>query len=123
MPGCTVVRLTLAGARLRDAIDAMAGRVSSASSRSGSRRSSSVTPTWTSAPARWSAAVGEATLNAARHSGATEVSVYVEVEDEAISAYVRDHGAGFDPDRWRPTGGGSPTRSSGAWSGTAELRR
>jgi len=42
-------------------------------------------------------AVGEATLNAARHSGSTEVSVYVEVEDDAISAYVRDHGAGFDP--------------------------
>jgi signal transduction histidine kinase len=42
-------------------------------------------------------AVGEATLNAARHSGSTEVSVYVEVEDDAISAYVRDHGTGFDP--------------------------
>jgi signal transduction histidine kinase len=44
------------------------------------------------------AAVGEATLNAGRHSGATEVSVFVEVEDDAMSAYVRDHGTGFDPE-------------------------
>ena len=43
-------------------------------------------------------AVGEATLNAARHSGETEVSVFVEVQEDAISAYVRDHGTGFDPD-------------------------
>ena len=43
------------------------------------------------------AAVGEATLNAARHSGATEVSVFVEVEADAINAYVRDLGSGFDP--------------------------
>jgi signal transduction histidine kinase len=45
------------------------------------------------------AAVGEATLNAARHSGATEISVYVEVEDDTTTAYVRDLGTGFDPDR------------------------
>ncbi|HEY2702205.1 MAG TPA: PspC domain-containing protein [Candidatus Dormibacteraeota bacterium] len=39
----------------------------------------------------------EAALNAARHSGAARVSVYVEAEPEAITAYVRDQGRGFDP--------------------------
>jgi phage shock protein PspC (stress-responsive transcriptional regulator)/signal transduction histidine kinase len=43
------------------------------------------------------AAVREAVLNAARHSGADEVSVYAEVEDGRIEAFVRDHGRGFDP--------------------------
>jgi signal transduction histidine kinase len=42
-------------------------------------------------------AAGEAMQNAARHSGADRVSVYVEVEPEAIDAYVRDQGSGFDP--------------------------
>lgn len=42
-------------------------------------------------------AVREAAINAARHSGAPEVSVYVEVEDQGVSAYVRDRGKGFDP--------------------------
>jgi phage shock protein PspC (stress-responsive transcriptional regulator)/signal transduction histidine kinase len=43
------------------------------------------------------AAVREAVLNAARHSGADEVSVYAEVEDGRIEAFVRDRGRGFDP--------------------------
>jgi signal transduction histidine kinase len=42
-------------------------------------------------------ALREAANNAARHSGATEVSVYVEVEPDKVSAYVRDRGKGFDP--------------------------
>lgn len=42
------------------------------------------------------AAVREAAHNAARHAGVPEVSVYVEVEAERISAYVRDRGKGFD---------------------------
>ncbi len=42
-------------------------------------------------------ACGEAVINAAKHSGAKEVSVYVEVEPDAVSAYVRDQGRGFDP--------------------------
>ncbi len=41
----------------------------------------------------------EAATNAARHSGATHVSLYVEIDEEAITAYVRDQGCGFDPDR------------------------
>ena len=43
------------------------------------------------------AAVREAVLNAARHSGADEVSVYAEVTGERIEAFVRDRGRGFDP--------------------------
>jgi signal transduction histidine kinase len=39
----------------------------------------------------------EAAVNAAKHSGATEVSVYVEVEPDKVSVFVRDRGKGFDP--------------------------
>jgi signal transduction histidine kinase len=42
-------------------------------------------------------ALREACVNAAKHSGASEVSVYVEVEAGEIDAYVRDRGVGFDP--------------------------
>jgi signal transduction histidine kinase len=88
---------TLAGARLRDAIDAMAGRVE----RDQQVKVEAIVVGDADLDERTRAlvaAVGEATLNAARHSGATEASVYVEVEDDAISAYVRDLGTGFDPD-------------------------
>jgi signal transduction histidine kinase/phage shock protein PspC (stress-responsive transcriptional regulator) len=40
----------------------------------------------------------EAAKNAARHSGTTEISVYIECDDWNITAYVRDRGNGFDPD-------------------------
>jgi signal transduction histidine kinase len=43
-------------------------------------------------------ATKEAVVNAARHSGADEVSVYVEARPEAIDVYVRDRGCGFDVD-------------------------
>jgi len=42
-------------------------------------------------------AAGEAMHNAAKHSGATVVSVYVEVEDSVVRVYVRDEGKGFHP--------------------------
>ncbi len=42
-------------------------------------------------------ASGEAMINAARHSGAGSISVYVEVEGTQATAFVRDHGRGFDP--------------------------
>ena len=87
----------LAGARLRDAIDAMAGRVE----REQHVRVEAIVVGDVDLDERVGAlvaAVGEATLNAARHSTATEVSVYVEVEEEAVSAFVRDLGTGFDPD-------------------------
>jgi signal transduction histidine kinase len=46
----------------------------------------------------------EAAINAARHSGASRVSIYIEADGDGITAYVRDEGAGFDikavpPDR------------------------
>ena len=88
---------TLAGARLRDAIDAMAGRVE----RDQQVKVEAIVVGDADLEERTRAlvaAVGEATLNAARHSGSTEVSVYVEVEDDATTAYVRDLGTGFDPD-------------------------
>jgi signal transduction histidine kinase/phage shock protein PspC (stress-responsive transcriptional regulator) len=40
----------------------------------------------------------EAAINAARHSGAPRVSIYVEAEPHEITAYVRDQGRGFDRD-------------------------
>jgi signal transduction histidine kinase len=48
------------------------------------------------------AAVREAVLNAARHSGAAEVSVFVECGPEATTAFVRDRGSGFDVARVPP---------------------
>lgn len=43
------------------------------------------------------AAGREAALNAARHAGVETVDVYLEVESERLSLFVRDRGRGFDP--------------------------
>ena len=43
-------------------------------------------------------AAREATVNAAKWSGADQVSLYAEVEEETVMLYVRDRGCGFDPD-------------------------
>jgi signal transduction histidine kinase len=43
-------------------------------------------------------AMREATVNAAKHAGADLVSVYVEVEPEGVTAFVRDKGVGFESD-------------------------
>ena len=43
------------------------------------------------------AAAREATVNAAKWSGADVVSVFAEVEPEEVSVFVRDRGRGFDP--------------------------
>jgi signal transduction histidine kinase len=40
----------------------------------------------------------EAMVNAAKHAGVSEVSVYAEVEPGQVHVFVRDRGAGFDPD-------------------------
>ncbi|MGI5127495.1 PspC domain-containing protein [Pseudonocardia sp. CA-107938] len=40
----------------------------------------------------------EAMVNAAKHSGADEISVYVEMEPAEVNVFVRDRGVGFDPD-------------------------
>jgi signal transduction histidine kinase len=44
------------------------------------------------------AAGKEATVNAAKWSGATSVSLFVEVEPTQVSVFVRDRGQGFDPE-------------------------
>ncbi|SFF43080.1 Signal transduction histidine kinase [Actinoplanes philippinensis] len=43
------------------------------------------------------AAGREALVNAARHAGVQTVSLYAEVEEDELSVFVRDRGAGFDP--------------------------
>jgi signal transduction histidine kinase len=43
-------------------------------------------------------AAREATVNAAKWSGAPVISIYAEVEPEAVSLFVRNRGRGFDPD-------------------------
>ncbi len=43
-------------------------------------------------------AAREAIVNAAKHAGVDEVSVYAEVEPVAVTVFVRDRGRGFDPD-------------------------
>lgn len=43
-------------------------------------------------------AMGEAATNAAKWSGCDQVSVFAEVEDEGVRVFVRDTGAGFDPE-------------------------
>ena len=43
-------------------------------------------------------AAREALVNAAIHAGADRVDVYAEVDGDEVIAFVRDRGAGFDPD-------------------------
>jgi signal transduction histidine kinase len=43
-------------------------------------------------------AAREAMVNAAKHSGVAEISVYAEVEEGEAHVFVRDRGVGFDPD-------------------------
>jgi signal transduction histidine kinase len=43
------------------------------------------------------AAAREATVNAVKWSGASEVSVFAEVEPTEVAVFVRDRGKGFDP--------------------------
>jgi len=85
----------LAGVRLRDAIDSMAGRIE----RQHQVSVEAVVVGDAELDDRLRALVNacaEAVANAARHSGSTTISVYVEVEEDTISAFVRDQGTGFD---------------------------
>ena len=82
--------------RLRDAIDSMAGRIE--------RQHQVSVEAVVVGDAEMDDglrglvnACAEAVANAAVHSGTTTISVYVEVEPERVSAFVRDQGAGFDP--------------------------
>lgn len=85
------------GVRLHDAIDAMAGRLE--------RAHQLKIETVVVGDAEMDedlralvAACTEAVLNAAKHAGVEEVSVYVEVEEDQVNGFVRDGGTGFDPD-------------------------
>jgi signal transduction histidine kinase len=87
---------SIRGVRLRDALDSMAGRIE----RSNQVKVEAIVVgdlDLEEGLRALVAACSEATLNAAKHSGVDEVSVYVEVEDRQVSAFVRDEGAGFDP--------------------------
>lgn len=44
------------------------------------------------------AAAREAIINAAKHSGVGEVSVYAELQTDRAEVFVRDRGVGFDPE-------------------------
>jgi signal transduction histidine kinase len=44
------------------------------------------------------AAAGEATVNAAKWSGASVISLFAEVEPDKVAVAVRDRGKGFDPE-------------------------
>ncbi|HSS08545.1 MAG TPA: PspC domain-containing protein [Acidimicrobiales bacterium] len=71
------------------------------------------------------AAAREAIVNAAKWSKADTVSVYVEVEPAAVTIYVRDRGAGFDPGQVAPERQGIAESIRGRMSrhgGTAVLR-
>ncbi|CPU25118.1 Putative two-component system sensor kinase [Mycobacteroides abscessus] len=43
-------------------------------------------------------ATREALVNAAKHSGQSDINLYAEVEPGQISVFVRDRGKGFDPE-------------------------
>ena len=43
-------------------------------------------------------ATREALVNAAKHSGVQDIDLFAEAESEQVSVFVRDRGAGFDPD-------------------------
>lgn len=87
---------TIRGVALRDAIDEMAGRIEL----SHQVKVEAVVVGDVELDDAVRALVGacsEAILNAANHAGVDELSVYVEVEDSQISAFVRDEGVGFEP--------------------------
>jgi signal transduction histidine kinase len=71
------------------------------------------------------AAGREAALNAARHAGVDAVDVYLEVEPDRVSLFVRDRGRGFDPAAVPPDRRGVADSISARvrrHGGTAEVR-
>lgn len=48
------------------------------------------------------AAASEAMVNAAKHAETDRMSLYLEVDEEAVQVYVTDQGKGFDPDTVPP---------------------
>ena len=85
------------GVRIHDAIDAMAGRLE----RAHQLKIEAVVvgdAEMDDDLRALVAATSEAVVNAAKHAGVEEVSVYVEVEDDQVNGFIRDSGTGFDPD-------------------------
>ena len=71
------------------------------------------------------AATREAVVNAARHSGASVVQVFAEVEERQVSVFVRDRGHGFDPSAVGPDRHGLSGSVQGRMArhgGTARVR-
>ena len=71
------------------------------------------------------AAAREAMVNAAKHAGVQDVSVYAEVESGTASVFVRDRGSGFDPAAVRPDRRGLAQSIRGRMQrhgGTAQIR-
>ncbi len=84
------------GARLRDAVDSMAGRIE----RDYQVKVEAVVVgdlELDDGVRALVAAANEAVMNAAKHAGVEEVSVFVEVEEDRVTGFVRDAGSGFDP--------------------------
>jgi signal transduction histidine kinase/phage shock protein PspC (stress-responsive transcriptional regulator) len=77
-------------------------------------------------PGRALVAAGrEAAVNAARHAGVDSVDVYLEVEADRVSLFVRDRGRGFDPAAVPPDRRGVADSISARvrrHGGTAEVR-
>ena len=70
-------------------------------------------------------AAGEAVTNAAKHSGASRVDVFAEVEPEQVEVFVRDRGCGFDEAEIRPDRRGvkeSIKARMERYGGTARIR-
>jgi len=70
-------------------------------------------------------AAGEAVTNAAKHSGASRVDVFAEVEPERVEVFVRDRGCGFDESMVRPDRRGvreSIRARMERYGGTARIR-
>jgi signal transduction histidine kinase/phage shock protein PspC (stress-responsive transcriptional regulator) len=70
-------------------------------------------------------AAREAMVNASRHSGAPDVSVYLEVERDRATIFVRDRGKGFDADNVPDDRGGISNSIVGRLTragGRAEIR-
>ncbi|AYY14434.1 ATP-binding protein [Actinobacteria bacterium YIM 96077] len=44
-------------------------------------------------------AAREAAVNAAKHSGAQKIDIYLEATEDGIDVFVRDRGSGFDPEQ------------------------
>ena len=84
------------GVRLRDAIDALAGRLERQHQHKSAGGGGGPAALDDAGGARVAACTAAA-HTPATHAGVSDVSVYVEVEDDQVTAFVRDAGSGFDP--------------------------